>query len=143
MKYALPRIAIFLAASLFPAVCLAQADTGYVRSSPAYAEVLLRKTELQADLEAFSADYTETNPKLLDIRFELGSLDKETERIFAVRPTEASKLTLALGKLMVRKAAIAAELNRLNRSYSKDHPEVKRAVKKLGIFESAIKEILR
>ena len=143
MKNALPRIALILAAFLFPAICLAQSETGYVRSSPAYAEVLLRKTELQADLEAYSADCTETNPKLLDMRFELISLDKETERIFAVRPTEASKLTLALGKLMVRKATIAAELNRLSRSYSKDHPEVKRAVKKLGIFESAIKEILR
>ena len=143
MKNAFPRIVLLLACSLFPVICFAQSDTGYLRSSPAYAEVLLRKTELQADLEAYSADYTETNPKLLDMRFELSSLDKETERIFAVRPTDASKLTLALGKLIVRKAAIAVDLNRLSRSYSKDHPEVKRAVKKLDIFESAIKEILR
>ena len=132
---------------MFPIFCLAQADrvaeAGTIRSSPAYAEVLLRKTELQAELEAYAADYTEANPKLLDIRYELGLLDREMERLFAVRPLETSKLTLALGKLIVRKAAIATDLNRLSRSYNKDHPEVKRTAKKVDIFEAAIKEILR
>src|SRR5258708_7413835 len=67
----------------------------------------------------------------------------QIQRLFAVKPSETIKLTLALGKLMVRKAAIATDLNRLTRSYSKDHPEVKRAAKKLEIFESAVKDILR
>jgi len=143
----LRRIGLFAAVLIFSVFGYAQrergAETGSIRSSPAYAEILLRKTELQADLEAYSADYTETNPKLLDTRFELSSLDREMERLFAVRPSETSKLTLALGKLMVRKAAIATDLNRLSRSYSKEHPEVKRTAKKVDIFESAIKEILR
>ena len=143
MKNSLPRIMLFVVCSVIPAICLAQSDTGHIRSSPAYAEILLRKTELRSDLEAYLADYTETNPKLVDMRFELSSLEKETQRISAVPPAEASKLTLALGKLIVRKAAIATEFNRLNRAYSKEHPEVKRAAKKLDIFESAIKEILR
>ncbi len=135
--------ALFAAVLAFPAFYFSQQDTGAIHASAAYAEVLLRTTELRADLEAYSVDYTDTNPKLLDLRFELGSLDKETARIFAVRPVEISKLTLALGKLMIRKAAIATELNRLNRSYNKDHPDVKRAAKRLDIFESAINEILR
>ena len=143
----LRQIVLFAVILALPIICHAQretgVDTGAVRSSPAYAEILLRKTELQADLEIYSADYTETNPKLLDIRFELEALDREMERLFAVKPAGTSKLTLALGKLMVRKTAIATELNRLNRSYSKDHPEVKRTAKKVEIFESAIKEILR
>lgn len=137
------RIIIFFSILAFPALCCAQQDASAIRFSPAYAEVLLRKTELQADLEAYSMDYTETNPKLLDLRFEVGTIDKEMERLFAVRTADASKLTLALGKLMVRKAAMATELNRLNRSYNKEHPEVKRAAKRLDIFESAIREILR
>ncbi len=139
----LGRIIIFFAALIFPALCCAQQDAPAIRSSPAYAEVLLRKTELQADLEAYSVDYTETNPKLLDLRFELSTIDKEIGRLFAVPPGEASKLSVALGKLMVRKAAMAMELNRLNRTYNKDHPDVKRAAKRLDIFEAAIKEILR
>ena len=118
-------------------------DNPSVRSSSAYAEVILRKTELEADLESVSADYTEANPKLLDIRFELSSLDKDLDKIFAVPPSETQKLTLALGKLMVRKAALETELNRLGRSYNKDHPDVKRQKKRVEIFDAAIKEILR
>ena len=40
-------------------------EPGPIRSSAAYSEVLLRRTQLQADLEAFLADYTEANPKIL------------------------------------------------------------------------------
>ena len=118
-------------------------ETGSVRSSAAYSEVLLRRTEILSDLEALSAGYTESNPKILDLRTELAALEKETDRIFAVRTSDAGKLTLALGKLMVRKAALEADLSRLNRSYSKDHPDVKRAQRRVEIFETAISEILK
>src|SRR4051812_37373025 len=109
-------------------LCLAQQDKGesaVVRTSAAYAEILLRKVELQSDIEAFSADYTETNPKLIDAKFELGAIDKEMERLNGVRPSDAAKLTQALGKLVVRKAAIATDYNRLVRSYNKEHPDVR------------------
>ena len=118
-------------------------DAGPIRSSAAYSEMLLRKTELLADLEAFSADYTEENPKILDLRTELNSLNKLQEKVFGVKPSETGKLTLALGKLMVRKAALEAELGRLMRGRAKDHPEVKRATRKLEIYDAAINEVLR
>ena len=117
-------------------------DVGPIRSSPAYAEILVRKTEIKADLEALSADYTEANPRIIDLRFELGLLDKATERVFGVKPTDTGKLTLALGKLIVKKAALETELGKLSRSYNKDHPEVKRAKRRVEIYEAAIKEIL-
>lgn len=120
-----------------------QGDPGPIRSSPAYAEILLRKTEIQADLEALLADYTEANPKIIDLRFELSALDKSLERVFAVRPTETSKLTLALGKMIVRKAELETDLNRLQRTYNKDHQEVKRMQRRVDIYDSAIKEILK
>lgn len=121
----------------------AQSSAGPIRSSPAYAEILLRKTELQADLEAFSADYTEANPRIVDSRFELNALDKSLETVFGVKPSETGKLTIALGKLIVRRAALETELSRLIRSYNKDHPDVKRAKRRVEIFDAAIKEVLR
>ncbi len=121
----------------------AQSDAGPIRSSPAYAEVLLRKTEITADIEALSEDYTEANPKMIDLRAELASLDRSLEKIFGVKPSETGKLTLALGKLLVRRAALEADLGRLSRSYNKDHPEVKRATRKLEIYDSAVKEVLK
>lgn len=127
-----------------PPLCLAQkaVDIGPVKSSAAYAEVLLRRTDLQADLEAVAADYTEQNPKVLDFRYEISLLDKSMERLFGSRPAETGKLTLALGKLLVKKASLETELSRLSRSYSKDHPDVKRAKRRVEIFENAINEVL-
>ncbi len=120
----------------------ARSDVGPIRSSPAYAEVLLRRTEIRADLEALSADYTEANPRIIDLRFELALLDKATERLYAVKPTDTGRLTLALGKLLVKRAQLETELGRLTRSYSQDHAEVKRTKRKIEIYETAIKEIL-
>ena len=117
-------------------------ETGPIRASGAYAEVLLRRTELQADIEAFLGDYTEENTKVIDARFELGILIKDLDRIYTVRPSETAKLSTALGKLIVRRAALETDLARLMRSYNKDHPEVKRARRRVEIFAAAIKEIL-
>ena len=117
-------------------------DPGLARASAAYAEILLRKTELLADLEAFAEDYTVTNPKIIDLRFEMSALDRSLEKVFAVKGAEASKLTQALGRLIVRKAGLETELNHLLLSYNKDHPNVKRMKRRVEIFDAAIKEVL-
>ncbi len=139
---------LWLAAILIvPAVLSGQQTTageaGPIRSSAAYSEILLRKTDIAADLESLSVDYTEANPRIIDLRFELAALDKSLEKVFAVRVTETGKLTLALGKLIVRKATLETDLARLSRSYNKEHPEVKRAKRKVEIFEAAINDVLR
>ena len=118
-------------------------EAGPIRSSAAYSEVLLRKTELQADLEALIADFTEAHPKILDLRAELAAINKSMERIFAVKPAETGKLTLALGRLLVQQATLQTDLVRLQRNYNQEHAEVKRTKRKLEIFESAINEILK
>lgn len=142
MRYLRPVILVALV--ILPLYCFGQkaAEVGPVRSSAAYAEVLLRRTELQADLEAVMADYTEQNPRVLDLKYEISLLDKSMERLFASKPAETGKLTLALGKLLVKKASLETELSRLSRSYSKDHPDVKRAKRRVEIFENAIGEVL-
>lgn len=112
------------------------------KSSLAYAEILLRKTELQADVESLVLEYTEEYPKVVEIRYLISALQKESERILAVRPAESSKLTWALGKLLVRKAELETDLWQLLRIYKEDHPDAKRAKRKVDIYEAAIKEIL-
>ncbi len=113
-----------------------------VKSSPAYAELLLRKTERESELEEFALDYTDEFPKVKEIKFELNLVSQEMSRILAVKAEEAGKLTLALGKLLVRKTEIETDLWNLRRQYNADHPEVKRAKRKVEIYERAIKEIL-
>jgi len=116
--------------------------TNPIRSSGAYAEVLLRKTELQADLESFLSQYTEDYPKVKQTRYELEMISKDAERLLAVKPSDAAKLTTALGKMMVRKVELQLELWSLQQQLGDAHPDVKRARRKVEIYENAVKEIL-
>jgi len=143
MKRICPALLLLFIASVAAYSQAEGSDAGPIRSSAAYSEILLRKTELLADLEALSADYTEANPKIVDLRFEIASLDKSLEKVFGVKPSETAKLTLALGKLIVRKATLETDFARLSRGYNKDHPEVKRAKRKVEIFDTAIREVLK
>jgi hypothetical protein len=111
-----------------------------IKATPAYAELLLRKAELESDVEGWLATYTEEYPKLKEARFELDLIKKDLAKILA--QTDASLLTLALGKLLVRKNQLAADLWALQNQYGKDHPEVKRTQRKFDSFQNSIKEIL-
>ncbi len=115
---------------------------GAVKFTAAYAEILLRRTERESELEEFLLDYTEEFPKVKEIKFELALLQKELDKILAVSVSESGKLTLALGKLIVRKIEIETDLWNLRRQYADDHPEVKRAKRKAEVYERAVKEIL-
>ncbi|HEY8563830.1 MAG TPA: hypothetical protein VIL74_25850 [Pyrinomonadaceae bacterium] len=136
--------------ALCAAVCFAQtkpakpnapAVGAAVKSSPAYAEVLLRKTELLSEVESLLIDYTEEFRKVKEMRFEAGLLQKELDRLSAAG--DASKLSAALGRLMVRKCEVAAELWTLQQQFNDQHPDVKRARRKAEIFEAAVNEILQ
>jgi chemotaxis protein histidine kinase CheA len=111
-----------------------------VKSSAAYAEVLLEKTELTAELENLLLDFTEEYPKVKEARFQIGLLQKDMEKLLAT--PDASKLTLPLGKLLVRRTQLATDLWNLQRQYTDEDSNVKRAKRKVEIFEQAIKEIL-
>jgi hypothetical protein len=113
-----------------------------MEGSPAYAELLLRKTELQSQLESLVLEYTEEFPKVKELRFVLGLLDRDIARIAKVKPADSGKLTLALGKLMIRRIELETDMWNLQRSYKDEHPDVKRARRKVEIYETAISEIL-
>jgi len=118
-------------------------QSSMVRSSAAFAEVVLRQTELESDIEELSTEYTEEYPKLKASRFELSALQIEFKKLFLVKANETSKLTVALGKIIVRKVALETDLWELRQKYADDHPDVKRAQRKLAVFEKAIKEVLQ
>jgi len=110
------------------------------KSSPAYAEILLEKTELESQLEDLLVGFTDDFPKVKELRFHIGLLQKQADKLLAL--AEANKLTLALGKLIVRKIELETALWSLKAQYNDDFPEVKRAKRKVEVFEKAIGEIL-
>ena len=138
---------VFTGFLMIPAFALAQQPAStvvpvHVRYSAAYAEVLLRTTEVRAEIESTAPDHTEASTKMIDLRSELDILERTAARLSSSRPSDSSKLTLALGKLLVRKAELDADLSRLLRKYKAEHPDVRRAARKAEIFEAAIREIL-
>lgn len=146
--------AIFLLATLLAVVSAVSAQNGgtpikdapeypeHVRSSPAFAEVILKKAVLEAELEELLVRYTNEFPKVAEMRFELVELERAIGKLLEVPEDKASKLTLALGKMLVQRAEYARELDVLKRKYEDSHPEVKRTAKKLEIFDKAVKKIL-
>ena len=87
-------------------------------------------------------EYTEEYPRIKEIRHVLTLFDRDIARINKVTPADSSKLTLALGKLMLRRIELETELWNLQKNYQEEHPDVKRAKRKIEIYESAITEIL-
>ena len=114
-----------------------------VKASPAYAEVLFRRTEVLSELESLLVEYTEEFPKVKALRFEGDLLNKELEKLLAVSPAEASKLTLALGKLIARRIEIETDIWSLGKQFNDQHPDIKRARRRAEIFDAAIKEIMQ
>lgn len=117
------------------------ASSQAAKSSPAYAELLVAKTELSAQLEDF-ADYTEDFPKIKEMRFQLDLLQKASDKMLALGVGDAAKLSLGLGKLVVRKTEFETSLWMLQKKYKDDYPEVKRLKRKVEVFDRAIREIL-
>jgi hypothetical protein len=151
LKKTVVAVALF---SLSALVCFAQtkpkptpqqpmpvvSSTTAIKSSPAFAEILLRKTELEATLDDLTVQFTDEYPKVKETRFALGLIRKEFERILAV--ADAAKLTPGLGKLILRKVELEIDLWALRQKYNEEHEEVKRVRRKVATFEKAIKEIL-
>lgn len=125
-----------------PKSAAANVSANPLKSSAAFAETLLRKVEIEAELEELLFAYTEEHPRVKENRFRLDSINKAVEKILSVNHSEASKLTAALGKLLVRKSELEFELWKLRQQLSDEHPDVKRARRKVEIFDKAVKEIL-
>ncbi|MEZ5307386.1 MAG: hypothetical protein R2684_09600 [Pyrinomonadaceae bacterium] len=113
-----------------------------IRATPAFAEILLRRTELESTLEEMLVTYTDEFPRVISTRYELGLINAELTNFGKMKSTDAPKLTLALGKLLVKRAELATNYWVLANKYNDQHPDSKKAKKKLEIYDRAISEIL-
>ena len=113
-----------------------------IRATAAYAEIILRKTELESTVEELLVSYTEEFPEVQHTRYELALLQAELVRFGRLKTSDIPKLTLALGKLIVRRAELATEYWILSNKYSSAHPNAKKARRKLEIFDKEVRDIL-
>jgi hypothetical protein len=62
--------------------------------------------------------------------------------LLALNPNEVNRLSVAVGKLLVKKAEQSSEIESLFKAYNEKHPDVIRAKKKLSIIENALKDLM-
>jgi uncharacterized protein involved in exopolysaccharide biosynthesis len=117
--------------------------TDSAKSTPAFAELILLKTEVQSTLEELLLDYKDEYPEVKKNKVQLDFINKELDKLLKLDASQMPKLTLALGKLLVRKIELQSDLSALRENYKEDNPEVLRTKKKLEIFEKAIAEIMQ
>lgn len=112
------------------------------KATAAYAEIALKRADVEAELESLLVEYTDEFPKVRELKYSLTRIDVEAARVTSLKAAERDRATEALGKLIIRKVDAEIELWKLSQDYADAHPDVKRAKKKVEIFEKAIKEIL-
>lgn len=117
-------------------------DLQAIKNTPAYAEILVKKVALEADIEDLLVTYKDEFPKVKELRFKLDLTNKALEKILTVKSSEVGKLSEALGKLIAQKIEYDAELAELRKEYDDEYADVKRAKRKVEVYEKAISEIL-
>lgn len=115
--------------------------TESLKPSAAYAEVLFRKVEVEAELEDLLVIYTENHTKVLQLKLEAEKLSRELEKLFSLDSSKFQRMSSALGKLIIR-VQTEVDLWLLLQKHTEEDELVKRARRKLLAFENAIREIL-
>ena len=113
-----------------------------VKSSAAFAEIILRQAELESDLGELLVSYTAEHPKVQETQYELKALKNDLIYIAKFKGSQTNVLTQALGKLLVRRAQIATDYWVMQSRLNDEHPNTKKAKRKLEVFNNAIKKIL-
>ncbi len=64
------------------------------------------------------------------------------DKLLGLNANEVNRLTVAVGKLLVKKAEQSAEVDTLLKTYNEKNPDVIRAKKKLSVIENALKDLM-
>lgn len=112
-------------------------------TTPAYAVLVLRKAKVEAELSQLSEELTHKHPSLDSKRFELRAIRREMAKMRAVDTSRASKLSGAVGNLILSKVALEIELNDLLVRLTPQHPDVTKKRSELAALEREIQNILR
>ena len=146
MKVLLVAIALVVSASGIVVGCepkSAEYLLSAPETTPAYAVLVLRKAKVEAELSQLSEELTNEHPSLDTKRFELRAIKREMTRMRAVETSRVSRLSGAVGNLILSKVAIQVELNELLVQLTPQHPDVTKKKVELAALEREIENVLR
>ena len=113
------------------------ADTG------AYAEVYAARVEAEADLKVLAMDLTEETVQVREKKLERDLLAREIRWLEALPSVSHDKMTIALGRLLVRKTQAEVSLKMLSENYAEDFPTVKKARTRIGVYNDEVQKLLQ
>ncbi len=120
-----------------PGAVSKMADTG------AYAEVYAARVEAEADLKVLATDLTEETVRVREKKLERDLLAREIRWLEALPSTSHDKMTMALGRLLVRKTQAEVNLKMLSENYADGFPAVKKARAKIDVYNGEIQKLLQ
>lgn len=109
----------------------------------AFAEVFAQKVETEAELKILSVEMTDDAPQITEKKMQHDFLQREIEWLENLPTTMQSKMTLALGKMIVRKIQAEVDEKMLTKNYADEHPLVKKARARLVIYKNEIDKLLQ
>jgi hypothetical protein len=119
-RASLTCILLIFAADTFALTSLAQDD---VKLTDAYQLLMMRSAEVTSELRILKASVTARHSDRIQKQDEFDSLSEEMDRLERTgKPLE--KLNPSYGRLLLKKALVAAELKSLKRSLRPSHPSV-------------------
>ena len=147
MKYLLASAAFVLIASSTLAHAQQSPSPGSsacdAKTTPAYGVLVLRKADLEAELQMMLARFTEAHPDVRLKKIELDVLEREMKRMETVAQEGLPKFTATYGNLILHQVKVEVELETLMAQLSEQHPDVKNKRAELDILKREIDKVLR
>jgi len=113
-----------------------------VKTTSAYSMLIIRKVEVEAELEKVLSEYTGDHPRAKIKQFELDALGVEVARMAETAESNLVRLTPAYGTLILQKVKLASEMQALLFEYTSEHPNVRRKEVELNLLEHEIAKLL-
>jgi len=114
-----------------------------IKSSAAYIELTLHKTIINAELVDLLEEYTEEYPRVKELKLEVQYVQAELVNLQELGASLLPRLTESFAKLLLQKIKMQVDLALLRAAHKDDHPDVKRAIRRVDIYEKAIKDVLQ
>ena len=114
-----------------------------IKSSAAYIELILHKAGIEAELLDMSVEYTDEYPKVKELKLEVQFVQAELVNLQELSAAVLPRLTESFARLLLQKIKMQVDLAGLRAVHKDDHPDVKRAMHRVDIYEKAIKDVLQ
>ena len=114
-----------------------------VETTPAFTMLASHKLVVESELQKLLTGYTAIHPDVLKKQSELEAIEREMTQMSITSEAKLSRLTTAYGRLLIRKFTEEANLRHLLGRFTRQHPEVIEATKKLKMTENKLSEKLQ